>query len=169
MDISVFNELSSRIAKLPGLKQKIILQAYYYRISADLEDNTRKAMPILPAISEHNKERQKNLLKMPELVTSTKDYSAEGGKSSSKGKDDHKINTADTLYSTFAKPSHNDSKFDSFCKVLKNVELVRVRMRDHVQVLSFSHRYHYYFYDYYFERPLLSLELSCTRIIITNE
>ena len=138
MDISVFNELSSKIATQEGLKRKIVLQAYYYRISADLEENTKKAMPILPVVSEHNKERQRNLLKIPEIITtpSLKESSQASG-SGAKGKDDHKINTlsaADIIYSTFAKPSANDSKFDSFCKVLKNVELVRGRMNDHLKV-----------------------------------
>lgn len=128
MEIAAFNKLSNQIAKQASLKQKVVLQAYYYRIASDLEANTRRVMPILPTISDSNKERQKNLLKMPQVMTQMRS-SASGSE-----KDEKKVNTAADIYSAFAKPDPNDSKFDSFCKVLKNVELVRTRMRDHLKV-----------------------------------
>ena len=126
MEIGAFNKLSNLIAKQPSLKQKIILQAYYYRIASDLEANTRRAMPILPTISDSNRERQKGLLKMPQIMTGKNIAGSE--------KDEKKLNTAADMYNAFAKPDSNDSKFDSFCKVLRNVELVRTRMRDHLKV-----------------------------------
>lgn len=43
-----FNAMSQQIKREPYLKQRVLLQAYYYRIAADLEANT-KNLPLLPS------------------------------------------------------------------------------------------------------------------------
>ena len=47
MNPLTFNSMSLQIRREPYTKQRILLQAYYYRIAADLEANTRN-MPELP-------------------------------------------------------------------------------------------------------------------------
>jgi len=47
MNAQSFNSMSLQIKREPYLKQRILLQAYYYRIAADLEANTR-TLPELP-------------------------------------------------------------------------------------------------------------------------
>lgn len=44
----VFNGMSQRIKGEPFLKRKVLLQAYFYRIAADLESNTKAGMPSMP-------------------------------------------------------------------------------------------------------------------------
>jgi hypothetical protein len=51
MTVDLFNTLSYRVMKDTVLKKKVLLQAYYYRIAADLETNTKPDLPLLPAIS----------------------------------------------------------------------------------------------------------------------
>ena len=45
-----FNGMSKQIKREPYLKQRVLLQAYYYRIAADLETNTRAGLPDLPTM-----------------------------------------------------------------------------------------------------------------------
>ena len=47
MNSQTFNSMSHQIKREPYLKQRVLLQAYYYRIAADLESNTR-TLPELP-------------------------------------------------------------------------------------------------------------------------
>jgi hypothetical protein len=44
----VFNGMSQRIKDEPFLKRRVLLQAYFYRIAADLETNTKTTMPTMP-------------------------------------------------------------------------------------------------------------------------
>ena len=43
-----FNGMSQRIKGEPFLKRRVLLQAYFYRIAADLESNTKSGMPTMP-------------------------------------------------------------------------------------------------------------------------
>ena len=50
MNAQSFNSMSRQIKREPYLKQRVLLQAYYYRIAADLETNMRQ-LPELPMSS----------------------------------------------------------------------------------------------------------------------
>ena len=50
MNPLAFNSMSKQIRREPYLKQRVLLQAYYYRIAADLEANTRAGLPDLPSM-----------------------------------------------------------------------------------------------------------------------
>lgn len=53
MELSVFNALSHTLSHDSMLKQKVLLQSYYYRIAADLQANTSPSsfLPTLPSIA----------------------------------------------------------------------------------------------------------------------
>ena len=46
----LFNSMSHRIKNEPFLKRRVLLQAYFYRIAADLESNTKTSMPSVPNV-----------------------------------------------------------------------------------------------------------------------
>ena len=46
----LFNSMSHRIKSEPFLKRRVLLQAYFYRIAADLETNTKTSMPSVPSV-----------------------------------------------------------------------------------------------------------------------
>ena len=46
----LFNSMSHRIKNEPFLKRRVLLQAYFYRIAADLESNTKSSMPSVPSV-----------------------------------------------------------------------------------------------------------------------
>jgi hypothetical protein len=52
--IEDFNNMSVKLSDEPSLKQRILLQAYYYRIAADLEANIQPTQQILPSIPNKN-------------------------------------------------------------------------------------------------------------------
>lgn len=54
MSAADFNEISSRINQMPQTKNRVILQAYYYKIAADLQANLKPTMPVLPSISKES-------------------------------------------------------------------------------------------------------------------
>ena len=53
MELSAFNALSHALSHDSMLKQKVLLQSYYYRIAADLQSNTSPSsfLPTLPSIA----------------------------------------------------------------------------------------------------------------------
>jgi hypothetical protein len=57
MTAATFNEISSQIQQIPQTKSRIILQAYYYKIAADLQANLLPTMPILPSIAKEESQR----------------------------------------------------------------------------------------------------------------
>ncbi|RYH05053.1 hypothetical protein EON65_45800 [archaeon] len=46
-----FNELSHSLSKQTEARKKVLLQAYLYKITADLEGNLRTNLPLLPPLS----------------------------------------------------------------------------------------------------------------------
>ncbi|KAJ1415086.1 hypothetical protein B484DRAFT_401573 [Ochromonadaceae sp. CCMP2298] len=51
MDAHSFNSISQALNKQPGVKRRMQLQTFYYKIAADLVSNLKPAPPTLPDIS----------------------------------------------------------------------------------------------------------------------
>lgn len=100
------------------MKVLIIFSSSYYRISADLTQLLKKSLPVLPAIDDS---RSRGPLKLPNFLRPRAKDETEGGDS-------------DPDYGAFAYPAASDSKLTSFFKVLRNVEIVRCRVRDNLKV-----------------------------------
>ena len=104
LTMTTFNSLSEKIQSIPELKKKVLLQAHFYKIAADLEANLTPTLPTLPEISE--------------LESKSLDYDDFSDFST--------YSTSDRNY--YNKP--RESEFHRFCKALKAVENERVRMRE---------------------------------------
>jgi len=95
-----------------------VLSMSLFRISADLTDSLKKALPVLPAIDDS---RSRGPFKLPNFLRPHP-------------KDDTEDGDGDPDYGAFAYPAASDSKLTSFFKVLRNVEIVRCRVRDNLKV-----------------------------------
>lgn len=108
MDVKQFNEISARLDNDVSLRRKVQLQSYFYRIAADLDQNLKKPALVLPTIDETKRHRM-NVSKKTTLS----------------GSEDS---------NSFSAPDDADSKFIAYCKIIRNVEIVRSRMIDRLKV-----------------------------------
>ena len=92
-----------------------------YRIAADLERNLKKSVPQLPTIQDERPKSNLTIKNIHNILTPKK------------GQNSNRFCEGQN-YDSFSLPNQDDSKFISYCKVLRNVELVRRRMRDHLKV-----------------------------------
>jgi hypothetical protein len=106
LPVSTFNTLSHSAAASPSLKKKILLQAYFYKIAADLESNLQPIMPTLPDISAPG---QYSLLdnEFDELTGLT--------------------------YDSRSMNNQPEPEFKRFCKALNSIENERLRIRTELQ------------------------------------
>ena len=95
-----------------------LLPCTHLRISADLTESLKKSLPVLPAIDDS---RSRGPFSLPSFLRPHPKDEAEGG-------------DGDPDYGAFAYPTASDSKLTSFFKVLRNVEIVRCRVRDNLKV-----------------------------------
>ena len=100
----LFNSMSHRIKNEPFLKRRVLLQAYFYRIAADLETNTKTAMPSVPSV----------LGGKP--TVGPKIPIGEGG-----------------LSNKYRYLLYGASRFERFCHALYAVECERLRQREGLQ------------------------------------
>ena len=106
LTMSTFNSLSEKIQSIPELKKKVLLQAHFYKIAADLEANLKPVLPTLPEISE--------------LESTSLDYD-----------DFSDFSSFSSDKETYTRP--RESEFHRFCKALNAVENERLRMREKLQ------------------------------------
>ena len=95
-----------------------------YRIAADLERNLKKSVPQLPTIQDERPKSNLTIKNIHNILTPRKGSQGQNSDGKNEGQN----------YDSFSLPNQDDSKFISYCKVLRNVELVRRRMRDHLKV-----------------------------------
>ena len=101
----LFNSMSHRIKSEPFLKRRVLLQAYFYRIAADLETNTKTSMPSVPSVLGD------------QGVTGPRIPVGEGG-----------------LSNKYRYLLYGASRFERFCHALYAVECERLRQREGLQV-----------------------------------
>jgi len=100
-----FNYLSEQISINTKLKQRVLLQAYFYRIAAELDSSTNP--PVLPQLSS-NPGKYSLDNKYDSLDSSSKSFRNTGV--------------------TFNR--YKGSSFQRFCSALRNMEVERVRVRE---------------------------------------
>lgn len=100
-----FNYLSEQISINTKLKQRVLLQAYFYRIAAELETSTNP--PVLPKLISKNSRYDLDS-KYDSLDSSSKNFRNTGV--------------------TFNR--YKGSSFQRFCSALRNMEVERVRTRE---------------------------------------
>lgn len=108
-DTYTFNDLSSKLVTQPLLNHRVLLQAYYYKIAADLESNLCPILPQLPSVS-----NQPSIRVYPEELS---DYNSSD--------DTHDIPIIDF--------KGKDTKFHRFCHAIRRVELERMHQRKLLQ------------------------------------
>ena len=107
MSSETFNSISYRMKNDSFMKQRILLQAYFYRIAADLESNIN-ATPLLPMSSTSH-------LRIPVNAGAGSRRAASGAGSKNRY----------LLYGS--------SRFERFCYALYEVEAERLRQREDLQ------------------------------------
>jgi hypothetical protein len=107
LPISTFNTMSGDIDMKPQLKKRVLLQAYFYKIAADLESNIRPVLPTLPDV--HATQRGSYNSYMMEDA-----YAGSGNDGSTRRRS-------------------RDPELTRFVKALRAVEIERLRLRTELQ------------------------------------
>lgn len=114
LDPNVFNNLSRQLVKQPILKQRVLLQAYYYKIAADLQSNVTPILPLLPTVNEASifntkariaakQQREQQAIKGATTIVDSENYLTE------------------------------DTKFFRFVNAVRRVEMERLAQREMLQ------------------------------------
>ena len=51
LETDTFNDISRRLLTSPLEKKRVLMQSYYYKIAADMEENISTRLPILPGLN----------------------------------------------------------------------------------------------------------------------
>ena len=116
LETNTFNELSRKLVKNNSLRQRVLLQAYYYKIAADLESNisgisasTSNMLPLFPSLS------------------GTDSYSPRPNMSPFYTQDGPEMNFGTDYLKV------RDTKFNRFCHAVRRIEHERLSQRNTLQ------------------------------------
>lgn len=116
LETNTFNELSRKLVKNNSLRQRVLLQAYYYKIAADLESNisgisasTSNMLPLFPSLS------------------GTDSYSPRPNMSPFYTQDGPEMNFGTDYLKV------RDTKFIRFCHAVRRIEHERLSQRNTLQ------------------------------------
>jgi len=116
LETNTFNELSRKLVKNNSLRQRVLLQAYYYKIAADLESNisgltasTGSMLPLFPSLSGYG-----SYVTRP----NSSPYNTQDNPEMSFGTDYLKV---------------RDTKFNRFCHAVRRIEHERISQRNALQ------------------------------------
>ena len=157
-----FNTISTNLNKDPILKQRIMLQAYYYklveenalflfwlwvyilfmyRIAADLEANLQPALPLLPSLGTRRSDSLKIQNQSGNKGSISNSSGGERESSLSSGRKFESGSSSPFVPSSSYVPnisgssdSAEESQIRKFCKALRAIEMERLRHRDYIKV-----------------------------------
>jgi len=116
LETNTFNELSRKLVRNNSLRQRVLLQAYYYKIAADLESNisgltasTSNMLPLFPSLSGTGSYATR---------PNTSPFNAQDSPEMSFGTDYLKV---------------RDTKFNRFCHAVRRIEHERLSQRTALQ------------------------------------
>lgn len=120
MTAASFNDISTSIQRIPQTKSRVLLQAYYYKIAADLQANLLPSMPVLPSIAKEPSSKY-SPAKLPHP-----DSEISMGSANPAGLDGPGIVANEP-------ESKEISRLTRFCSALKAIEHERLRHRDYIK------------------------------------
>jgi len=123
INVPLFNDLSRRISREPALKRKVLLQAYYYRLAADLDTMIGPPLPPLPPTA-HGRSLSGTVVAPGGYPEDSPHMAAGGGMASLVP------GAPPAAAATAAHINPADSEFTRFCRAVRTIEAERLKMRD---------------------------------------